>query len=221
MKHLAVWALVVASSVSLLAKAEELLKLTDGKTPPPDARLGTPRDYNTVSEFTPLFADKAAWEKRAKEVREQILVSQGLYPLPEKTPLNPVVYGKIDRDDYTIEKVYFASLPGHYVVGNLYRPKNPKPGKLPVVLFAHGHWEDGRLHEAPDAEAKKLVETGAEKTIEGGKYYLQAPPVGLARMGCIVLAYNMVGMGDSKPIDHRKGFTDADAELHLQSFMGL
>src|SRR5207248_4978569 len=122
--------------------------------------------------------------------------------------------------DYTIERVYLASLAGHYVVGNLYRPKNAK-WKMPVVLYAHGHWNDGRLHEATDAEAKKSLASGAEKTPEGAKYFLQAPCAQLARMGCVVFAYNMVGYGDSKPIEHRKGFNDVEAELRLQSFMGL
>ena len=66
-------------------------------------------------------------KKRGKpggqQLREQLLVANGLWPMPEKTPLNAVVHGKIERDGYTIEKVYFASMPGHYVTGNLYRPK--------------------------------------------------------------------------------------------------
>jgi len=43
----------------------------------------------------------------------------------------------------------------------------------------------------------------------------------LARMGCIVFMYDMVGVADSKAIDHRVGFTDVEATLRLQSFMGL
>jgi dienelactone hydrolase len=222
MRHLAIRAGVVAVGCILAVPAggQELLKVTDGKTPPADSRLGKARDYNTTTDWNPDFADKGAWERRAGEVRQQILVAEGLYPMPERTPLNPVFVGKIDRDDYTIERVYLASLPGHYVVGNLYRPKNAK-GKMPVVLYAHGHWNDGRLHEPSDAEAKKSLASGAEKTPEGAKYFLQAPCAQLARMGCVVFAYNMVGYGDSKPIEHRKGFNDVEAELRLQSFMGL
>ena len=40
-------------------------------------------------------------------------------------------------------------------------------------------------------------------------------------MGCVVFQYDMVGHSDSTDIKHREGFLDADAELHLQSFMGL
>ena len=43
----------------------------------------------------------------------------------------------------------------------------------------------------------------------------------LARMGCVVFHYDMVGYADSKGIEHRKGFTDVESVLRLQSQMGL
>ena len=43
--------------------------------------------------------------------------------MPTKTPLRAIVHGKIDRGAYTVEKVYLESFPGHFVTGNLYRPK--------------------------------------------------------------------------------------------------
>src|SRR5581483_8791250 len=113
------------------------------------------------------------WEARRKEVREQVLVANGLWPMPEKAPLKPTVHGKIDRDEYTIEKVFFASYPGHYVTGNLYRPKG-KAGKLPGVLCPHGHWANGRFFEANDAAVEKELKSGAEKTKESARYPLQA-----------------------------------------------
>jgi len=73
----------------------------------PDSRLGKPKDLNGYFPFTPP-ADKASWNDRARAVREQLLVATGLWPLPEKTPLKPVIHGKIERDGYTVEKVYFA-----------------------------------------------------------------------------------------------------------------
>src|SRR6266849_2101703 len=199
----------------------------DKKEPPKDSRLGPPVDLNkSYFPFTPPKT-KEAWEVRRKEVREQMLVALGLWPMPVKTPLKPVVHGKIDREGYTIEKVFFASVPGHYVSGNLYRPKG-KEGKLPGVLFAHGHWNNGRLYEAPDKEVEDVMKSGGEKTKEGARYPLQALPAQLARMGCVVFVYDMIGVADSqllgadgKPLAHSAGFTDADAELHLQSAMGL
>ncbi len=183
-----------------------------------DSRL-TPKDYNGYFPWTPP-ATKEEWVKRRRQVREQVLVANGLWPTPPKTPLHPTIHGKIDRDGYTIEKVFFASYPGHYVTGNLYRPKG-KSGRLPAVLSPHGHWANGRFYDAGDKAAKAQLDQGAEKTMAGARYPLQARCAQLARMGCVVFHYDMVGYADSQQIAHRTGFNDPEAELRLQSFMGL
>ncbi len=206
--------------------AADPLRLFDTGQLPNDSRLGKPKTLNDYFPFNPP-ADKDQWNARRREVREQILVATGLWPMPDKIPLRPVIHGKIDRDDYTVEKVFFASYPGHYVSGNLYRPKG-KPGKLPGVLCPHGHWRHGRFTDeladrGKDGEkyVRDQIAQGAEKTVEGARYPLQARCAQLARMGCVVFHYDMVGYADSQKIPHRTGFTDADAELRLQSFMGL
>src|ERR1043166_9094977 len=109
--------------------------LPEGKLPD-DKRLEPLKDLDGYFPFT-VPKSKGEWEKRAERVRRQILISQGLWPMPTKTPLNPVIHGKIDRVDYTVENVFFESAPGFFVTGNLYRPKNVN-GKVPAVLFAHG-----------------------------------------------------------------------------------
>jgi dienelactone hydrolase len=219
LRHFAPLALLLSCAAAFAADNDPTRIYEPGKKPD-DARLGKPRDLNMKDFFFTPPDTLDAWKVRRQQVREQILVAEGLWPLPEKTPLNAVIHGKVDRDDYTIEKVFFASMPGHYVSGNLYRPKG-KTGKLPGALFAHGHWTDARFLDAGEKEAQKSIDAGAEKTKSGARYFIQALPVQLARMGCVVFQYDMVGHGDSKDIKHREGFTDADAELHLQSFMGL
>ena len=184
-----------------------------------DSRLGKPTNLNGYFPMT-VPESKEAWQVRRQQIREQVLVANGLWPLPEKTPLNAVIHGKIDRDDYTIEKVFFASYPGHYVSGNLYRPKG-KTGQVPGVLCPHGHWLNGRFYDAGEKAGQQQIDQKAEKTMEGARYLLQARCAQLARMGCVVFHYDMVGVADSQPIGHRAGFTDAAAELRLQSFMGL
>jgi hypothetical protein len=204
---------------SLIARVTEPGKL------PADARLGKPRDlYDKYHPWVPPTNLKA-WEAEAQKIRERVLVSQGLWPLPPKTPLNAVIHGKIDRDGYTVEKVYFQSHPGHYVTGNLYRPKESN-SKHAAVLCPHGHWTNGRFYDAGEGVAgergaAEQIKSGAEKFESGARYPLQARCVTLARMGCTVFFYDMVGYADSKGIDHRSGLTDAEAELRLQNHMGL
>jgi dienelactone hydrolase len=213
-------ALLLALAVSSARADQDPTRVLPPGEKPTDSRIGRVRTLNDKDFFLKVPDSRPAWEARRKAVREQVLVATGLWPLPEKTPLNAVIHGKIDRDDYTIEKVFFASYPGHYVSGNLYRPKGKKD-KLPGVLCPHGHWNNGRFYDAGERAAQDQIKQGAEKTIEGARYPLQARCAQLARMGCVVFHYDMVGYADSTAITHRTGFTDADAELRLQSFMGL
>jgi dienelactone hydrolase len=162
-------------------------------------------------------ATKEAWEARRAVLKEQLLVSQGMWPMPEKAPLDAVIHGKIERDGYTVEKVFFVSYPGHYVTGNLYRPT--AKGKHPAVLYAHGHWTNARLMTHGDWAAQ--IKSGAEATEASAKHIHQAGPAMLARLGCVVFMYDMVGNSDSLQIEHRKGFTDLDAQLRLQTFFNL
>ncbi len=185
-----------------------------------DARIAAPHDLDHPYKFTPAFETREAWLGRRAVLRQQVLVALGLWPLPPRTPLDPVIHGKIARDGYTIEKVFFASLPGHYVSGNLYRPANA-PGKRPAVLTAHGHWENGRFFQRPDKAAQALIDQGAEKTMEEARFPGQARSAHLARLGFVVFQWDMAGYADSKAIVHREGFADAEALLRLQSNMGL
>jgi hypothetical protein len=111
--------------------------------------------------------------------------------------------------------------------GNLYRPRDGK-ARHPGVLSPHGHWQskenprlNGRLYERTDAEARQKVNEGGEHHLDGARAPLQARAAGLARLGAVVFFFDMVGYADSQPIVHREGFTDAEAELRLQSVMGL
>jgi hypothetical protein len=183
-------------------------------------RVSSPRTLDAPASFTPTFTTKADWETRAAALQRQLQVAVGLWPMPERGPVTAAVHGRIVRDGYTIEKVSFASLPGHYVTGNLYRPTGAA-GRRPAVLSPHGHWENGRLLAQKPDEVRKALASGGEKTEAGARYPLQARLAGLARLGAVVFMYDMVGYADSTALTHREGFKDADAELRLQSFMGL
>ena len=203
----------------LRAEGEAWRGLPAGQLPA-DSRLGEVRKLrDKYHPWTPA-ATRQQWEKQREAVREQVLVATGLWPLPPKPPLKPVVHGKIDRGQYTIEKVYFASHPGHYVTGNLYRPAKIE-GKVPGILCPHGHWRNGRFYDAGPRGARRQIDQGAEDHMAGARFPVQARMVQLAKLGCVVFHYDMVGYADSGQIPHRQGFTDAEAGLRLQNFMGL
>lgn len=61
---------------------------------------------------------KADWDANSKEMRRQLLEMLGLWPLPAKTDLKPVVTGKIEAGGIRVEKIHFQSMPGLYVTAN-------------------------------------------------------------------------------------------------------
>src|ERR1043166_1581207 len=58
----------------------------------------------------PAYGSGAEWARRAAYLREHVLVSHGLMPMPDKTPLRAVVFAERRHDDYAVAKVYFESL---------------------------------------------------------------------------------------------------------------
>jgi len=73
---------------------------------------------HTDTHFTmPVYKTRAEWEARAAKLRRQILFAAGLEPLPERHPLTPQIFGRIENKDYSIEKVLLQTLPGYYLAG--------------------------------------------------------------------------------------------------------
>ena len=150
---------------------------------PIDPRRTTTRTETTGADFAPP-STLDAWEDRADRVRDRLRVTLGLWPEPPRTDMHPEVYGRIDRDGYTVERVVLETMPGLFLAGNVFRPLTA-PGastRHPVVLCPHGHAPEGRVN-----------------------LDVQARCVRLARLGCVVFVYDMVGFGDSKPFGHAFG----------------
>lgn len=219
-----------------------LAQTTDVPPPgalPNDVRLRPLKDLDGYFPFTPPES-REAWGKRAAQVRMQMRVALGLWPEPTRTPLKTVIHGKIEGDDYTVEKVFFESMPGFFVTGNLYRPKEPATSgkKHPGVLCPHGHWDEARFRLLDDAALKKELESGGERLSNGGRSIFQSLGVQLARMGCVAFVYDMLGYCDSQQISqaiaHKFakqrpemnapdgwGLFSPRAESYAQSVMGL
>ncbi|HKJ67898.1 MAG TPA: acetylxylan esterase [bacterium] len=146
-----------------------------------DIRLLTMRE--TETPFTlPDYPDRAAWEKKNQYLRTHILVSAGLWPMPEKTPLNAHVFDTITHEDYSVSKVYIETYPGFYLCGNLYRPHG-KNGPFPGIVSPHGHWERGRL---VDTEVNSVPARG----------------INFAKQGYVIFVYDMIGYNDTRQIGH-------------------
>ncbi len=159
-----------------------------------DSRHMTIRTNAQGANFTPPNS-RTVWESRKAAVKEQLLITQGLWPMWPKTPLNPQVYGIMDRGDYTIEKVALETVPGFYLCGNVFRPKFAE-GKLPAILSPHGHYADGRMNTD-----------------------VQARCIRLAKLGFLVFMYDMVGYNDSKPFGHT--FTNETLDEYGLNLVGF
>jgi len=78
------------------------------------------------------------WKTKREVYRKQLFEMLGLDPLPEKADLAPVITGKVEHEDFIVEKIHYQSRPGLYVTGNLYIPKGlDKPA--PTILYVCGH----------------------------------------------------------------------------------
>lgn len=222
--------------ISLILSSLLLCLPASAAEAPPDARLGELKDLNGYFPFTPP-ASREAWTERAGALRRQTLVAMGLHPLPEKTPLKAVVHGRVDCGDYTVDRVFFESMPGFFVTGSLYRPAKME-GKAPAVLCPHGHWTDGRFLKTPEGDIATEIRTGGEVLPNNASSPLQSRCATLARMGCVVFFYDMIGYADSVQLSYELahkfkeqrpdmagaaqwGFFSPQAEGHLQSIMGL
>jgi len=124
------------------------------------------------------------WEAKRKIYREQLFEMLGLKPLPEKTDLKPVVTGKVEHEQFTVENIHFQSRPGLYVTGNLYIPKGlEKPA--PAILYVCGH-----------AIAKK------DNISYGNKTAYQHHGAWFARHGYVCLTIDTLQRGEIEGIHH-------------------
>lgn len=143
-----------------------------------------------MKKFAQSWNDRESWEKRATVIREGIIEGMKLNQMPERSSkLNVTISNARKMDGYVVENFIMESFPGFYITGNLYRPLELK-SKNPAILCPHGHLKDKRL-----------------------KADVQIRSAAFARMGAIVVAYDMVGFADSKQVTH-----DIPIALVLQTY---
>lgn len=129
------------------------------------------------------FADVDDWESRAAEIRVGITDRLAIDAAADRPPPSVVlVHGRQTLSDYVVENVAFASLPGVYVTGNLYRPR-ANVGPRPAVLVPHGHFAQDGWYARTRPE-------------------MQAMAAALARAGAVAFTWDMMGWGEATQIDH-------------------
>ncbi|MCW9705273.1 alpha/beta hydrolase family protein [Fodinibius salsisoli] len=120
------------------------------------------------------YDDRQSWEQRSELLRQCMLQSLKLSPLPPNPNSDPIITNKRTYDGYTVENVAIETVPGLYVAGSLYRPSKMQ-GKVPVILSPNGHFNGGRYRE--DQQLRMAT---------------------LARMGAMVFSYDLFGWGESQ-----------------------
>lgn len=124
------------------------------------------------------------WTARRSECRRQLQEMLGLWPLPERTDLNPVITGKLEQEDFVVEKLYFQAMPHLYVTANLYRPKKVDH-PLPAILYVCGH--------------ARVATNGVSC---GNKTFYQHHGVWFARNGYVCLLIDTLELGEIEGQHH-------------------
>lgn len=124
--------------------------------------------------------------ERAPEWRRQYAEMLGLWPMPERTDMDPVITGSIVRDGIEVIRLHFQSLPGLYVTANLYMPAE-REGSLPAVLYLPGH--------------TMVVEDGVSYGPKVAGHY-QTHPTWYAKNGVIALIIDTLHGGEVQGVHH-------------------
>lgn len=124
------------------------------------------------------------WKAKREEYRRELQEMLGLWPAPERTDLKPVITGKLEREDFVVEKLYFQALPRLYVTANLYLPKKlEKPA--PAILYVCGH--------------SRVVTNGVSC---GNKAGYQHHGAWFARNGYVCLLIDTLQLGEIEGMHH-------------------
>ena len=135
-----------------------------------------------LKRLASTYQTREEWLNRAEMIRKGILYGAELKTLPEKCQLNIIRNNKRTCDGYSVENIAFECLPGFFVTGNLYLPSDPG-GSIPGILCPHGHWRDPEEYGRIRGDMQKRC-------------------AALARMGCAVFTYDMIGYGESVQCSH-------------------
>lgn len=120
-----------------------------------------------------LYSNKSEWEQRKQQLQSCIKEALMLHKAPEVEQPKVIITNKRKYKAYSVENIALEILPGVYTTGSIYKPLSSKE-KSAVILSPNGHFGDGRYRES---EQKRCAN--------------------LAKMGAIVVSYDLFGWGES------------------------
>jgi hypothetical protein len=115
-----------------------------------------------------------AWERRKSELRQCMMETLGLNALRSYTMPEALTGKRRNFEGYSVQNIAIETLPGLFLAGSVYMPLKRK-GPFPVILSPNGHFPDGRYRDDQQLRC-----------------------AGLARMGAIVVSYDMFAWGESE-----------------------
>ena len=137
-------------------------------------------ESNNLTEI-PTLED---WDRQQDAARADLRGMLGLDPLPPRTDLEPVVTGRLEHAEFTVEKLHFQSQPGLYVTANFYLPKQIA-APLPTIVYVCGH--------------ARVVAGGVSC---GNKTAYQHHGAWFARNGYACLVLDTIQLGEIEGIHH-------------------
>lgn len=126
------------------------------------------------------------WQDKRPRLYREYMDMLGLWPIPEKTPLDVTFTGIVELGDVIVDKLHYQSKPGLYVTANLYRPidsiERARNGKrYPAVVYVCGHSNRGR---------------------DGNKTAFQDHGLWFARNGYVCIVLDTLQLGEIPAVHH-------------------
>lgn len=119
------------------------------------------------------YRNREEWEARKERLRPCLLKALDSEVWPSWDAPSAVVSHPRTYQDYSVENLALETFPGVFVFGTIYKPVGTQ-GKVPVIVSPNGHFSQGRYNK--DVQARCAM---------------------MARMGAIVMNYDLFAWGES------------------------
>lgn len=143
------------------------------------------------------YTNKTDWSIRKAKLKSCMIKALGLDKAPEAPDSKPILTKKRNYKGYTVENIGLEILPGVFTTGSIYKPY-PLKQKAAIIITPNGHFGDGRYRKSEQIRCAML-----------------------AKMGAIVVNYDLFSWGESKlqfPSNHRNSIA---ATIQVLSGMRL